>query len=112
MNIDITQIAVALIALLSAVITGFIIPWLKSKISINNDKLSDNQRALLTLSIETAVKAAEQLFYSEEGEKKKAYVLSILRAQGFDVDSSALDAEVEKMVFDVHSAMKKQKAGS
>ena len=106
MNIDITQIAVAFISLLAAIITGFVIPWLKSKININNDKLSDNQQALLKLAINTAVKAAEQIYRSDEGQKKKAYVLGLLEAQGFKIDSTALDAAIEAAVLDLHEKMK------
>ena len=106
MTFDVTQIAVALIALLSAIVTGFLIPWLKSKIGINNDKLSDNQRAILKLAIETAVKAAEQLYYSEQGQEKKQYVLNILKEQGFDIDSDILDAAIEASVLELHRQLK------
>lgn len=102
MNIDLTQIAVAFIALLSAIVTGFIIPWLKSKIGINNDKLTENQRALLKLAINTAVKAAEQLYNSDQGKEKKAYVLKILEEQGFAIDTDALDAAIEAAVLELH----------
>lgn len=105
MQIDITQIAVAIIALLSAVITGFIVPWLRSKIYVNNDKLTDNQRALLKMAIETAVKAAEQLYNSDEGEKKKAYVLGLLESQGYKINTGALDAAIEAAVLELHSSL-------
>lgn len=102
MNIDLTQIAISIIALLSAVITGFIIPWVKSKINVNNDKITDNQRMLLKLAINTAVKAAEQLFNSDQGEQKKAYVISILESQGYTVDKGAIDAAIEAAVLELH----------
>ena len=102
MKIDITQIAVALIALLSAIITGFVVPWLKSKININIDKLTENQQYILKLVVNTAVKAAEQMFNSEEGQKKKEYVVSLLREQGFDVDSEAINAAIESAVLELH----------
>lgn len=102
MKIDITQITVALIALLSAIVTGFLIPWLKSKIGINNDKITDNQRAVLKMIIVTAVKAAEQLYNSDQGQEKKAYVLNLLKEQGYDIDSDALDAAIESAVLDLH----------
>lgn len=105
MKFDITQIVVALIGLLSAIITGFLVPWIKSKIGLNNDKLSENQAALLKMAIETAVRAAEQLFYSDEGQKKKAYVLGLLENQGFDINSAALDAAIESCVLKVHQEL-------
>jgi len=106
MQIDITQIALALIALMSAVVTGFIIPWLKSKINVNNDKLTDNQRMLIDLAIDTAVTAAEQLFNSEEGQKKKAYVINVLAEQGYILDKEkvdeAMNAAIEAAVYAIH----------
>ena len=108
MKIDLTQIAVAVIALLGTIITGFISPWLKSKIGVNNDKLTDNQRMLLELAIKTAVTAAEQLYKSDEGQKKKAYVLSVLESQGFAIDTSAVDAAIEAAVYEIHNEYHKQ----
>ena len=102
MKIDITQIAVALIALLSAVITGFLIPWLKSKFNLNQTNINESQRYLFMLIIETAVKAAEQLYNSDQGKEKKQYVLDLLAEQGFNVDDKALDAAIESLVLDLH----------
>lgn len=101
MNIDLTQIILAVIALIGAVLTGFVIPWLKSKINVENGKINETQAALLKLAINTAVKAAEQLFNSDEGQKKKAYVLDILKAQGYEVDQVALDAAIEAAVYNL-----------
>ena len=104
-QIDLTQIAVAIIALLSALVTRFVIPWLKSKTGINIDKMTENQQYLLKLAINTAVKAAEQLYNSDEGQKKKAYVVGILEAQGFSIDSSAVDAAIEAAVLELHRGL-------
>lgn len=101
MNIDLTQIILAVIALIGAILTGFVIPWLKSKINVENGKINETQAALLKLAINTAVKAAEQLFNSDEGQKKKAYVLDILKAQGYEVDQIALDAAIEAAVYNL-----------
>lgn len=105
MQIDITQIAVAVIALLSAIITGFVIPWLRSKIAVNADKMTDNQKALLKLAIDTAVRAAEQIYYSEQGQEKKAYVIKVLAEQGYILDPTAIDealnAAIESSVYEI-----------
>lgn len=105
MNIDLTQIILAIIALISAVLTSFVIPWIKSKIQMNNDTLSENQRVLLSLAIETGVRAAEQIYKSDEGQKKKAYVLALLEAQGFKVDTVSVDAAVEAAVLKLHAEL-------
>lgn len=102
MNIDITQIVLAVIGLLSAVLTGFIIPWLKSKIDINSGKVTENQAAMLKLVINTAVKAAEQLYNSEAGQEKKAYVVNLLKEQGIKVELPEIDAAIEAAVLELH----------
>ena len=102
MRIDITQIVIALIGLLSAVLTGFAIPWLKSKIDINNGKVSENQAYMIKLVINTAVKAAEQLYNSDEGKEKKAYVVNLLKEQGLDIDLPEIDAAIEAAVLELH----------
>ena len=99
MQIDLTQIILAIIALIGAVLTGFVIPWLKSKISVENGKVTETQAALLKLAINTAVRAAEQLFNSEEKKKKKEYVIAILKSQGYEVDQVAIDAAIEAAVY-------------
>jgi len=105
MNIDLTQIAVALIALLTAIVTGFLIPLIKSKLGLDKEKLTENQQMLLKLAVTTAVKAAEQIYTSEEGQKKKSYVLNILAQQGYKIDSASLDAAIEAAVLELHRAL-------
>ena len=98
MSIDLTQIAVALIALLSAILTGYVIPFLKSKVELEHGKLSETQTNILKAAIRTGVYAAEQIYKSDEGSKKKSYVLTLLEQQGYHVESSTIDAAVEAAV--------------
>ena len=105
MNIDLTQIALALIALLSAVITGYVIPLLKSKVNAENGKLTESQANLLKAAIRTAVYAAEQIYKSDEGQKKKNYVYSILEQQGYRTDTVAIDAAIEAAVKEMKTAI-------
>lgn len=102
MNIDLTQIALAIIALVSSVLTYFVVPWLKAKFNVENGKITENQAALLKLAVNTAVRAAEQIYRSDEGDKKKSYVLALLESQGYKIDSAALDAAVESAVLELH----------
>ena len=106
MHIDLTQIILAIITLIGAFLTKYLVPLLKKKILSEDNKLSENQRMLIKLAIQTAVTAAEQIYKSEEGEKKKAYVVGLLRSQGFDVDTSAIDAEIEAAVLNLHKQLK------
>lgn len=94
-NIDITTLANAIIALLAAIITTFIIPYIKSK-------TTENQRKTLVEWIKIAVKAAEQIYTgSGRGIEKKAYVLNFLREKGISVDEASIEAAIEASVNDV-----------
>ena len=81
--IDITPVINAVIALLAAGVSVFLIPWIKSK-------TTDAQRK---------VAAAEQLYKGQgRGEEKKKYVLEFLASMGFTVDEEAINAAIEAAV--------------
>lgn len=110
--INVTQIVVALIGLLGTVITGFLIPWIMSKINIEKIKAEEGEMSakvialdILKQAVMTAVKAAEQLYNSDQGEQKKAYVISILESQGYTVDKGAVDAAIEAAVLELHRSL-------
>ncbi len=91
-NIDITSAIEALIALFAAIITVFLIPWIKSKTTAA-------QREEIEAWVGIAVFAAEQLFAGNgRGEEKKAYVLNYLSKKGFTVDKKSLDLMIESTV--------------
>ena len=96
---DITRIVLALIGLCSAIITGFVIPYIKSKLSTEQEKL-------LQTMINCAVSAAEQL-YKEHGmgAEKKQYVLDWLTQNGIDIDDTKLDAMIESAVYTLTHAL-------
>lgn len=91
MTIDLTQIILAIIALISAVLTGFVIPWLKTK-------LTDHQYDTLATLVRVGVFAAEQLFTSDMWKEKKEYVVNLLLENGYKVDITAVDALIEATV--------------
>ena len=91
MTIDLTQIILAIITLIGAIITRYLIPWIKSK-------LSDNQYETFCTLIRVGVYAAEQLFTSEQWKEKKQYVVDLLKENGYSVDSNAVDAMIEATV--------------
>ena len=91
MQIDLTQIILAVITLISAVLTGFVIPWIKSK-------LDDRQYGILVAFVKTAVYAAEQLFTSEQWKEKKQYVQDLLVENGYKIDIASVDALIEATV--------------
>ena len=89
--IDLTPIFVALIGLAAALITVFLIPYMKSKYN------ATQQEEIVTW-VEFAVLAAEQLYGSGMGQEKKAYVLEFLRQQGYAVDAAKLEVLIESAV--------------
>ena len=73
MNIDITQIIVAVIGLISLIITSVIVPWIKSK-------TSSAQWDTIESWVSTAVEAAEVIYQGAgRGEEKREYVLNMVQ---------------------------------
>lgn len=50
--------------------------------------------------------AAEQIYNSDEGAKKKAYVVSILQQQGYSANTSVIDAAIEAAVLKLHAELR------
>ena len=92
---DYTQIISAVIALISALVSAFLIPWLKTKIDAN--KLQT-----IKTYVEIGVKAAEQLYAATDGEEKKAYVVNFLAEHGIRFDVSTIDQLIEAAVLQLH----------
>lgn len=93
---DLTPIVNAVIALIAAIVTTFLIPWIKSK--IDAAKL-----AQIVEWVGIAVRAAEQIYNeSGMGEKKKQYVLNFLASKGFTLDPDSINAMIEAAVKDLN----------
>ena len=92
---DITSILQAAIALIAALLSAFLIPWLR-----RNTTAKEREDLLKWVSI--AVQAAQQMYYQLEGPERKNYVRSFLTEQGFDVDDQAVDAAIEAAVLELH----------
>lgn len=92
---DITTIIEAVFALIAAVITAIVIPYIKSRTTAQ-------QQEQINAWVRIAVTAAEQIYVgSGRGEEKKAYVINWLREHGVTVDESKLDAMIEAAVYDL-----------
>ena len=90
--IDLTQIILAVIGLVSMVLTGFVLPLLRSK-------LTAQQQETLFALVRTGVFAAEQLFPLEKtGAEKLAYVKEYLNGLGYDADAVEVRAAIEAAV--------------
>ena len=88
MNIDLTQVILALVTLISGLLTTFLIPYLKQR-------LSAAQQERLAALIRVGVFAAQQLFSTDEGTRKKAYVIQLLQDEGYEINSEEIDARIE-----------------
>lgn len=97
MTIDITMIINAIIALIAAVISAFVIPWIKSK-------TTSQQREELIAWVKIGVAAAEQIYQGEKrGAEKKQYVLDFLANNGISFDEESVNAAIEAAVKQLNS---------
>lgn len=92
--IDLTPIFEVILALLAALVTYKLIPWIKSKTTAE-------QQALLTATVKTLVYAAEQLYGAGKGKEKFTYVRQKLQEKGFDVDVDAIEAAVKEITIEI-----------
>jgi F0F1-type ATP synthase membrane subunit a len=87
-----TPIINAVIALVGALMSVILIPYIKTKIS------SEKLKRLATV-IEYAVKAAEQIYKDAGmGELKKAHVLSYLVEKGYIKNIADISTEIDNLI--------------
>lgn len=93
-NFDFTPIFEAIITIISLVLTGIVIPYVRQKIG---EEKAENLKKWVSVG----VKAAEQIYGSKTGQEKKEYVVSFLKSKGitFDIDevSALIESEVYKL---------------
>lgn len=92
------EVIKAAIALIAAIISAFVIPWLKKKVEA--DKLEE-----LLKWVDIAVTAAEQLYGNKPGSERKEYVCDFLREKGYDVTSAEIENAIEAAVLKLHKAL-------
>ena len=96
---DITPIIEAVAALIAALSTAFVIPYIRAKTTAQ-------QQAEINAWVKIAVSAAEQIYKgSGRGEEKKAYVIQWLREHGVTVDEAKLDALIESAVYELNQGV-------
>lgn len=95
---DYTNIIGAVITLITALLTAFVIPWIKQK--YDSEKLRKWQAY-----VDIAVKAAEQLYDVNDGAAKKAYVIEYLSKKGIKFDSDTVDKMIESSVIILHNEL-------
>ena len=96
---NITPIVIALIGLLSAVITVVLVPYFKSK-------TTSEQRDNIYFWAKIAVEAAEKLFNEHgQGKAKKEYVKQFLSEHGIILDENQVDVVIESAVLQMQNAL-------
>lgn len=91
--IDLTPVIEAIIALCVALVTTFLIPYIKSK-------TTKEQQEKINGWVKIAVNAAEQIYnVPGSGKNKKDYVLRFLESKGFTIDEKSLDSMIESAVY-------------
>lgn len=95
---DITNITSAVITLIIALVTTFLIPWLKTKL----DAEKFEQVKAWT---KVAVDAAEMIYKGAgRGEEKKAYVLEYLNSKGYTLDEESINNLIEAAVLELKNS--------
>lgn len=92
MEFDLTNIIECIIMLISALVTVFLVPYLRQR-------LSDEKQQKLQFWVQVAVAAAEQIFGSKTGQQKKDYVVAFLLSKGIVVDVDEVTALIESEVY-------------
>lgn len=92
--IDLTPIINAVIALLAAILTYKVLPWIKAK-------TTNEQQTMLRATVKTLVYAAEQIYGAGMGYEKMQYVKEKLEKKGFTVDRDEIEAAVSEYLNNV-----------
>ena len=87
-----TPVVNGIISLIAAVVTAFVVPWIKSKTTAA-------QREEINAWVRIAVTAAEQIYKGEgKGKEKKKYVLDFLAEKNLKIDEESVDLMIESAV--------------
>lgn len=88
--IDLTGVCNAVIALLGALVTYRLIPWIKAR-------TTKEQQEMLEAGVRTAVYAAEQLYKTGAVQDRMEYALKWLNQHGYNADRVQVEAAVREM---------------
>ncbi len=88
---QITQIILALITLMGTVVGAFLVPYIKSKTTLQ-------QRENVYAIIVFGVKAAQQIYGQDTGIEKYDYVVKYIQNKGINIDEKDLKVMIESAV--------------
>lgn len=89
--LDLTQLAQTIISLAAGIVSLYLVPWLRSKLT--NEQLSKAKSW-----VQIAVYAAEKLYGAGNGDRKLAYAEEILRKHGIRLDTATLKAMIDVQI--------------
>lgn len=98
MQFDFTAIFQAILALLGAIITYWLIPYIKSKATAQ-------QQEYVAVLVRTAVAAAEQLYGAGMGSAKLDYAQQWLNERGVQYSRAEIEAAVRELSNDIVSVL-------
>lgn len=99
---DLTSLIEAFVALVAALISAFVIPWLKRK-------TAQHDREEMLEWVEIAVAAAQQMYHQLKGSERKEYVRQFLLSKGYDVADKEIDNAIEAAVLKLHRELESAK---
>ncbi len=100
--VDLTQIIVAVLTLVISLITAFLIPYLKTKVSA--EKLDT-----IKFWVNIAVEAAEMIYVGTgRGQEKKDYVVQFLNSKGFTLNVEEIENLIEAAVLELKITQKEE----
>lgn len=92
-------IALAIISIAGALVSAYLVPWLKTKISAQDMET-------ITFWVRFAVRCADQLFTPEQWEQKKQYVLGYIidmaAKLGLKLTEQDINVLIEAAVNEIH----------
>ena len=93
--VDLTQIVVAIVGLVISVVSVYLMPYIKSKVSAE-------QLNTIQTWVNIAVSAAEMIYTGTgKGAEKKAYVVEFLNSKGFTLNTEEIDNLIEAAVLEL-----------
>ena len=94
MTFDFTSIFEGLLIIFLAIITKILIPYVKTKISIQSTAETEYW-------VKLAVQAIEQISFTsgQKGKEKKEYVINWLKEHNIKYDEEKIDAQIESAVY-------------
>ena len=95
--IDLTPIMQAVISLAAALITMYLIPWIKAK-------TTEQEQMKIRAAIQIAVYGAEKMYGAGQGPEKFRYAQEWLRSQGFDLDIGTLKMQIDAAIKEMEQA--------